>query len=64
MKENPNRFRQISVQTDSKGSVTCFGLTNDGRLFMLQGHPSQTKGDSAKTWLRVADAPGEKGSDA
>ena len=64
MKNNPNRFQQFSVQSDGRGNVTCFALTQDGRLFMMTGHPSQTKGDAKKTWLRVADAPSEGGPDA
>lgn len=64
MTKNPNRFQQMSVQNDGRGNVTCFALTNDGRLFMMTGHPSKTGGDPNKTWIRVADAPDEGGTDA
>lgn len=64
MTKNPNRFQQMSVQSDGRGSVTLFALTADGRLFMMQGHPKNAGTDPNKTWLRVADAPDEGGADA
>ena len=59
-----NRFQAVSVESDGRGNVTCFALTNDGRLYMMMGHPSQAKGDAAKTWIRVSDAPDEGEVDA
>ena len=59
-----NRFQSMSALSDGHGNVTCFALTNDGRLYMMAGHPKHAKGDAAKTWVRVADAPDEGGVDA
>ena len=61
-KSDRNRFANFSLATDQRGNLTCVALTKDGRLFMLQGHPKQTK-DPARTWIRMADAP-DDGADS